>query len=56
MSFNELHAKAKQHYPNSRAMQRKWVIHTFRLYAQGRHALITGGWKNGANDEPATIL
>lgn len=41
----QLKMKAKTIYPKSKAMQESWVAQTVNLYASGKHAFQTGGWK-----------
>lgn len=48
-SIREIVAKAKRHYPNSKPMRKDFVRKTIYLYQTNRHALITGGWQNGAH-------
>jgi hypothetical protein len=47
MTKNQMYERAKQLWPQSTRMQRTWVHQTWRLIASGKHALQTGGWKNG---------
>lgn len=47
-NIRELVTKAKTFYPHSRAMRKQWLRKTLNLHQSGRHALNTGGWKNGA--------
>ena len=46
-SIRDLVLKAKRFYPHSKAMRKEWVRKTINLHQSGRHALNTGGWRNG---------
>ena len=43
-----LRTKAKELYPQSIHMQRQWLLSSVYLYTSDKHALQTGGWKNGS--------
>jgi hypothetical protein len=45
----ELKRKAKAYYPQAVSMQRQWLRQSVNLYATGRHAFLTGGWKHGSH-------
>jgi hypothetical protein len=47
MSLKQLIKRSKELYPHSQRMQRVWVRQSFKLLADGKHAILTGGWLNG---------
>jgi hypothetical protein len=46
-NVRDLVEKAKRFFPHSKGMRKAWVRKTIALHQSGRHALNTGGWKNG---------